>query len=244
MLIEASEIAYSSPEDMRTAYLERRKRLNAGVPKVAKPVVVEPIQSVAVLEIPKPQLSYSDEMVKIVARLISHGFTADEIAAQIGASVEVVQAAAQAMLEKTEQAHSVLAAFMGPLEKKYSLEDIMRFTCEKFNVTKRELKEQRRYSYHVLARQFFFYKCKQLTTKSYTEIARFCGDRDHTTVLHGVRKIERYVREGVLNDEGDVLKIPSNMKASLTKLSNVEHVLHCPESLRKIFADLKSKGAV
>ena len=233
MLIEASEIAYSSPEDMRTAYLERRKRLNVGMAKVAKPVVVQPIQSVAVLDIPKPQLSYSDEMVKIVARLISHGFTAEEIAAQIGASVEVVQAAAQAMLEKTEQAHSVLAAFMGPLEKKYSLEDIMRFTCEKFNVTKRELKEQRRYSYHVLARQFFFYKCKQLTTKSYTEIARFCGGRDHTTVLHGVRKIE-----------GDVLKIPSNMKASLTKLSNVDHVLHCPESLRKIFADLKSKGAV
>ena len=34
------------------------------------------------------------------------------------------------------------------------------------------------------------YLCKQLTTRSYPDIGRRFGGRDHTTVLHGVRRIE------------------------------------------------------
>jgi hypothetical protein len=60
-------------------------------------------------------------------------------------------------------------------------------------------------------------------------------------VLHGVRKIEGYIRDGVLNDDGDILKIPSGMKNKMA-LSSAEHVLKCPDELRRIFADLKAKG--
>jgi hypothetical protein len=39
-------------------------------------------------------------------------------------------------------------------------------------------------------RQMAMYLCKQLTTRSLPEIGRKFGGRDHTTVMHGVRKIE------------------------------------------------------
>jgi DNA-binding FrmR family transcriptional regulator len=246
MQIQFEEVKFTSPQAMRADYLERRKRLNQGMPKAAKPVVIAPLPAPEpkpepVVVEPQEPVTYSDELVRVVARLINDGKSADEISAQIGASVEVIKAAAEFMLERTSEAHSKLAEFMGPVERKQTLEDIMRSVCRKFKITRLELKDQRRAAYHVLAHQFFFYKCKQLTTRSYPEIGRFCGDRDHTTVLHGVRKIEGYIRDGVLNDDGDILKIPSGMKNKMA-LSSAEHILKCPDELRRIFADLKAKG--
>jgi chromosomal replication initiator protein len=39
------------------------------------------------------------------------------------------------------------------------------------------------------------YLCKQHTTRSYPDIGRRFGGRDHTTVLHGVRKIEELLTQ-------------------------------------------------
>jgi chromosomal replication initiator protein len=49
----------------------------------------------------------------------------------------------------------------------------------------------------ALPRQVAMYACKQQTSMSLPEIGESFGGRDHTTVLHAVRKIERMIRESV-----------------------------------------------
>ena len=58
-----------------------------------------------------------------------------------------------------------------------------------------ELKSNRRHGKLVLARQIAMYLAKTLTTLSYPALGRTFGGKDHTTILHGVRKIERMMAE-------------------------------------------------
>ena len=41
------------------------------------------------------------------------------------------------------------------------------------------------------ARHVYFWMCRHLTSKSYPEIGKFCGNRNHTTVMHGVARIDQ-----------------------------------------------------
>jgi chromosomal replication initiator protein len=56
-------------------------------------------------------------------------------------------------------------------------------------------------------RQVAMYLCKQLTTRSLPEIGRKFGGRDHTTVMHAVRKIDELKREdSALAEDIELLK--------------------------------------
>lgn len=63
-----------------------------------------------------------------------------------------------------------------------------------------ELRSKQRMKPLVLARQFAYWRCKKETGQSLPEIGRRfkdgTGKRDHTTVLHGVRKIEKLIAAG------------------------------------------------
>lgn len=74
---------------------------------------------------------------------------------------------------------------------KGSIKKIQLAVCKEYGVTFNELVSQRRWAKLSFARQVAMYLCKKLTAKSLPEISRLFGNRDHTTVLHGVRKIER-----------------------------------------------------
>jgi chromosomal replication initiation ATPase DnaA len=70
------------------------------------------------------------------------------------------------------------------------IDDILRVCCKYFDLTNSQIKSARRTAPVVYARQIAMYLCKYRTTKSYPEIGRRLGGRDHTTVLHGHKKIE------------------------------------------------------
>lgn len=70
------------------------------------------------------------------------------------------------------------------------IDDIIRVCCKYFDLTRMQLVSARRTAPVVYARQIAMYLCKYHTTKSYPEIGRRLGGRDHTTVLHGHRKVE------------------------------------------------------
>ena len=56
-------------------------------------------------------------------------------------------------------------------------------------------------------RQIAMYLCKQLTTRSLPEIGRRFGGRDHTTVMHGVRRIEDLrIQDSQISDDLDMLR--------------------------------------
>jgi chromosomal replication initiator protein len=74
------------------------------------------------------------------------------------------------------------------------IEDIMKVVGRHFNVAKADLLSPRRARSVVVPRQIGMYLAKKLTSRSLPEIGRRFGGRDHSTVLHAVRKIDEQIR--------------------------------------------------
>lgn len=97
--------------------------------------------------------------------------------------------------------------FQGVEPRRIKIEDILRIISRHFGVSKGDLLSQRRHRSVVWPRQIGMYLAKQLTHRSLPEIGRRFGNRDHTTVLHAIRKIEGVISEDTgLRDEIEDLK--------------------------------------
>ena len=91
--------------------------------------------------------------------------------------------------------------------KRVKIEDILKLVSAHYNVSRPDLLSSRRTAIVVRPRQVAMYLAKILTLRSLPEIGRRFGGRDHTTVLHAVRKIERLSKEdNSLKDELELLK--------------------------------------
>lgn len=91
--------------------------------------------------------------------------------------------------------------------RRVKIEDIQRIVSKHYNVTKADLLSARRTRTIVRPRQIAMYLAKVMTPRSLPEIGRRFGNRDHTTVLHAVRKIEEMARADVsLAQELELLK--------------------------------------
>lgn len=91
--------------------------------------------------------------------------------------------------------------------KRVKIEDIQRVVARQYNVSRGDLLSSRRTANVVRPRQVAMYLAKTLTLRSLPEIGRRFGGRDHTTVLHAVRKIEGLVgNDTALADEIELLK--------------------------------------
>ena len=91
--------------------------------------------------------------------------------------------------------------------KRVRIEDIQRIVARHYNVSKTELLSNRRTRTIVKPRQVAMYLSKVMTPRSLPEIGRRFGGRDHTTVLHAVRKIEGMTaNDNTLAQEVELLK--------------------------------------
>jgi len=91
--------------------------------------------------------------------------------------------------------------------KRVKIEDIQKLVATHYNVGKVDILSSRRTAMVVRPRQIAMYLSKILTLRSLPEIGRRFGGRDHTTVLHAVRKIDGLVnKDGTLSEEIEMLK--------------------------------------
>jgi chromosomal replication initiator protein len=91
--------------------------------------------------------------------------------------------------------------------RRVKIEDILRAVSRQYAVSKQDILSQRRHRSVVWPRQIGMYLAKQLTSRSLPEIGRRFGDRDHTTVLHAIRKIDKELENNTrLRDEIEELK--------------------------------------
>jgi chromosomal replication initiator protein len=91
--------------------------------------------------------------------------------------------------------------------RRVKIEDIQKLVATRYNVSRADILSERRTAAVVKPRQIAMYLSKALTPRSLPEIGRRFGGRDHTTVLHAVRKIEKAIAEDrLLHDEVDLLK--------------------------------------
>lgn len=71
---------------------------------------------------------------------------------------------------------------------------IIDVVAEHFNISKEDITSKKRNSEYVLPRQIIMYLCRHMTESSLQMIAAYLGKKDHTTVIHGVEKIEEKIQ--------------------------------------------------
>lgn len=89
-----------------------------------------------------------------------------------------------------EEAQAVLRPHLRTGERRITVDDIQKTVAEYYGLRQADLLCERRNRALARPRQVAMWLCKQLTTRSLPDIGRRFGGRDHTTVLHGVRRIE------------------------------------------------------
>jgi chromosomal replication initiator protein len=107
-----------------------------------------------------------------------------------------------------ESAEQIIADLVrGKEPRRVKIDDILRVIMKHFGVNRGDLLSSRRNRSIVRPRQIGMYLAKSLTARSLPEIGRRFGGRDHTTVLHAIRKIESLLAEDpALREEMEVLK--------------------------------------
>lgn len=76
-----------------------------------------------------------------------------------------------------------------------SIEYIQEVVCNYFNITMKDLKSSQRSNNITFPRQIGMYLCRILTNESFPKVGEAFGKRDHTTVMHAFKKIEKDIKE-------------------------------------------------
>lgn len=94
-----------------------------------------------------------------------------------------------------EMTREVLQDLIRANDRKLTIDEIQRAVADYFNLRLAEMLSERRARNIARPRQIAMYLSKQLTSRSLPEIGRRFGGRDHTTVMHAVRKVEDLRRD-------------------------------------------------
>ena len=86
-------------------------------------------------------------------------------------------------------------------QRKVNIEEIQKKVAQHFNIKVSDMSSARRSRTVARPRQIAMYLSKNLTSRSLPEIGRRFGNRDHTTVIHAVRKVEELRNKDVSFDE-------------------------------------------
>ncbi len=89
-----------------------------------------------------------------------------------------------------DMAQHCLTDILRASDRKVTIEEIQRHVAEHYNIRLSDLVGPKRLRMVARPRQVAMYLAKEMTSRSLPEIGRRFGGRDHTTIMHGVRKIE------------------------------------------------------
>jgi chromosomal replication initiator protein len=146
---------------------------------------------------PAPVIDYISRIV------VSHGRDLDGAVNRLVAANQLTHEPSSVPLAERTLADLVRAREA----RRVRIEDILRIVSRHYKVPRNELLSSRRSRDVVRPRQIAMYLAKSLTSRSLPEIGRRFGGRDHTTVLHSVRKVEQMMKDdGDLCQEIELLK--------------------------------------
>ncbi|TDT73835.1 chromosomal replication initiator protein DnaA [Litoreibacter halocynthiae] len=132
------------------------------------------------------ELKITDGVLEFLAHRISNNVRVLE-----GALTRLFALASLVGREITlEMAQESLADILRQSDRKVTMDEIMRKTCDYYNVRMSDLLSPKRSRNIARPRQMAMWLAKLLTQRSYPEIGKRFGNRDHTTVIHAVRKID------------------------------------------------------
>jgi chromosomal replication initiator protein len=197
------------PNDLESLDERVRSRLGVGL-CVEIGVLDEPLRlkileaRVAAARMAEPHFEVSPTVLAFVARSIrSNGRDLEGAVNRLRAhctptspplTVETAEAAIRDLIRTHEP-------------KRVKIEDIQKLVASHYSVSRADILSSRRTAAVVKPRQVAMFLAKMLTPRSLPEIGRRFGGRDHTTVLHAVRKIEALLQnDPTLRDTLELLK--------------------------------------
>jgi chromosomal replication initiator protein len=187
-----------SPSDLSGLEERIRSRLGWGLVADIHPTTYE--LRLGILQAKAEQLR-----VEIPQRVVE--FLASRITSNVreleGAMNRIVhQASLTAKPISIDMAQEVLKDLLRANDRRVTIEEIQKAVVEHYSIRMADMTSARRSRAVARPRQVAMYLAKQLTPRSLPEIGKKFGGRDHTTVMHAVRQIERLSNEdrGIADD--------------------------------------------
>ena len=150
-----------------------------------------------------PGIEVGQEVVEFLAHRISANVRVLE-----GALTRLFAFASLVGREITvEMTQDCLSDILRASDRKVTIEEIQRKVSEHYNIRLSDMLGPKRLRSYARPRQIAMYLCKKLTSRSLPEIGRRFGGRDHTTVMHGVRRIDDLRnQDSQMSDDLDMLR--------------------------------------
>ena len=182
--------ADKSPNDLNGIEGRLKSRLSSGLVADLHPSTYE--LRLGVLQAKAAR--YGREVPKEVLEFLAHKIATNirELEGAFNRLVAHAELIGRAMTLETTQ--DILCDLLRSYDRPVTIDEIQNKVCAHYAVKHADLLGQSRARLIARPRQIAMYLCKTLTTKSLPDIGRAFGDRDHTTVLHAVRKIEELLR--------------------------------------------------
>ncbi len=178
--------ADKSPSDLEKLEERMRSRLGWGLVADLHPTTYELRLGILQSKAERAGLEIPHKVLELLAHKITSNIRELEGALnRITANMQLV--GRSITLESAqEELHDLLRS----CERRVTIDEIQRRVAEHFNVRQGEMTSDRRARAVARPRQVAMYLAKQLTSRSLPEIGRKFGGRDHTTVMHAVRRID------------------------------------------------------
>ncbi|GHU10568.1 chromosomal replication initiator protein DnaA [Alphaproteobacteria bacterium] len=182
--------ADKSPSDLDGMEERLKSRLGWGLVADIHPTTYELRLGILQSKVALSPIEIPDKVLEFVAHKITSNVRELE-----GALNRITASALLVGREVTvDSAREVLSDLLRVSEKKITVEDIQKKVAAHYSIKLSDMSSSRRVRQITLPRQVAMYLAKKLTTLSLPEIGKNFGGRDHTTVLHAVKRIEEAIR--------------------------------------------------
>lgn len=182
--------ADKSPSDLEEIGDRLRSRLSSGLVADLHPTTFE--LRLGILDAKAEQLGVTvPQKVKefLAHRITSNVRELEGALTRLSANVQLVGGDIS-----LELAHTLLHDLLRAHDRRITMEEIQKRVAEHFQIRLSDMSSARRSRTVARPRQIAMYLSKQLTSRSLPEIGRAFGGRDHTTVIHAVRKVEELMK--------------------------------------------------
>jgi chromosomal replication initiator protein len=182
--------ADKSPSDIEGLEERMRSRLGWGLVADIHPTTYELRLGILQAKAEQMGLELPPKIMEFLAHKITSNVRELEGALnRIGAHTQLVRRDLT-----LEAAQELLQDLLRANDRRITIDEIQRRVAEHFNIKLGEMTSSRRARMVARPRQVAMYLAKQLTQRSLPEIGKRFGGRDHTTVMHAVKKIEELTR--------------------------------------------------
>jgi chromosomal replication initiator protein len=195
--------ADKSPSDLQGLEERMRTRFGWGLVADIHPTTYELRLGILQTKAEQAPVKVPEKVLEFLAHRISSNVRELE-----GALTRIiVQASLIGQPITLEATQDLLKDLLRANDRRVTIEEIQRKVAEHFNIKQADMQSPRRARQVARPRQVAMYLAKQLTTRSLPEIGRKFGGRDHTTVMHAVKKVEELcAADAGFSEDVDLLK--------------------------------------